>query len=327
VIDTSPSFIIMNQVNTPEKVFDETDDYWNIFIDREKSPLGCRYNRFLNNKINLKSYHVEESKENAKGYLITFGCSWTFGLGASYESGMSEEEYNKISFDEKLCYNNSWRKLVSDKLNFENINFSLPCCSNEAQFMLAEKFFSSKFFKKIKNEKPIIVLWGITALSRSMFWSVKSQSYTTIFPTLSQSKFNNKTDELYRKSYYATAFDEQMRKIELEEKIIFWDTVFEQFKIKNFWFDSFCSNDYSAQLKNLIYSSDRNRDLLYLLCLKNAKRLRKKMKGDVNHMSFGNVDNKKIKFLLNQGLVNPYTLHPVKIANQQIANIFTDVLM
>ena len=28
--------------------------------------------------------------------LITFGCSWTFGIGANYEKGMSREQYEDL---------------------------------------------------------------------------------------------------------------------------------------------------------------------------------------------------------------------------------------
>ena len=36
--------------------------------------------------------------------LVTFGCSWTYGVGANYKEGMEEEEYMKTAWNEDLIF-------------------------------------------------------------------------------------------------------------------------------------------------------------------------------------------------------------------------------
>lgn len=296
----------------------------------ESSEKVIKYLEALNDKLDLQSYDVEEPKKDSEGYLITFGCSWTYGLGSGYKPGMTQDQYDDVSFNPKICYENSWRKFVCDELNFENINFSLPTSSNDAQFMLAERFFSSDYFKDIKDTKPIHVLWGITDLARKTIWSNISKSYITLFPNYSLSA--DETDDILQKLYYKNSFNDDIEREQLQHKIVFWDYFFEQLNVNNFWFDSFSSNNYSIEIKTLIDYQDEDRDLLYFLCMENSYTSSKEFvesflnKNDSRHTSFGVRDNHKIEFLLRQHLINPYTLHPVKVANQQIAKFFIDSL-
>ena len=169
-------------------------------------------------------------------------------------------------------------------------------------------------------------MWGITALARKTFWSNVNDSHITIFPNYALS--NSKKDEIFQKIYYKTSFNEDVEKDELETKMLFWDCFFEQMNVKNFWFDSFSSNNYSQKIKTLIDYKKKNRDLSYFLCMANSQECDKKSinnfldKNDQKHTSFGMRDNHKIEFLLHQHLVNPYTLHPIAFAHKQISLFF-----
>lgn len=280
------------------------------------------YIESLNNKINLEVYPSVCPKKDKDGYLITLGCSWTYGLGSGYKSGMTQDNFEDICFDELICYENSWRKTICDELNLENINLSLPTSGNDIQFDIAERFFSSDTFKTIKKDKPIYVLWGITSLSRKTLWSNISKNYITFFANYSLS--NDRKDDLLRTLYFKTSFDESVTQKEVENKMKFWDYFFEQIGVNNLWFDSFSSNEYSYRSKRMIDYRKKNRDLSYFLCLSHAQYLQNKEiktfadKNDVKHTSMGDRDNSKIEFLLVQHLVNPYTLHPVKTSHQLI---------
>lgn len=285
----------------------------------------------LKQKCDFQINFPENDKETPDGYLITFGCSWTYGVGSHWEPGMTEKEYKETAWDHELVYQHSWRKIISDQLNLTNINFSEAGVSNDYQFTVAEIFFSSDLWKFIEEtSKPVVVLWGTTALIRKTVWNVKEHKNCTLCIDNEYSdsfvNFPNRDERIIRnfeRIYAKLFFDPSVELNNLWHKMHFWNTFFEKANVKNFWFDSFNSFNYPRQIKNLIGYENSNRDLLFYLC---------KINGDIiiedeMHKSGWCIDNKKIEFLFKNNLVNPYSFHPTKNCHKQIGEFFMENLL
>jgi len=251
--------------------------------------------------------------------LLTFGCSWTFGEGSGYEDWMNEKEYEKIRENEKICYENGWRKRVIEHFDIDHINFGEPGSSNDRQFRLAKQFFASKKFEEIYTSyKKIIVLWGITATNRYDFWCKDTNRYEKILLNNSEidvKKYNQYEDHLGL-MLKKLSYDHHIRINELEVEIIFWNQYFKLLKIKNFWFDTFYSIKYKIKPVNFFDIDKPKRDLLSVLCDK--KRDHYNVKSIMNENTFDYAKNK--------GIVNEYSLHPKKEGYSLIADYFIDRL-
>lgn len=113
-----------------------------------------------------------------KKLLITFGCSWTFGVGCGYQEGMSEEKYKEIAWEKSHADTYSFRTIISNNLGFDNINFAVGGSPNQKQLRLAKEFFFSNRFKKLQQEyDKIVVLWGITSTARNEVYSSNKKDY------------------------------------------------------------------------------------------------------------------------------------------------------
>ena len=96
--------------------------------------------------------------------LVTFGCSWTKGVGIHYKPGMSHEEYHKDKTTHENCPiqdSLSFRALLAERLGFENINYSQGASSNHRQERYATEYFNEN------SPEDTVVLWGITSLVRN----------------------------------------------------------------------------------------------------------------------------------------------------------------
>ena len=120
-----------------------------------------------------------------KKLLITFGCSWTFGMSINYLPGMSKDELQKTNENVTDTANKlSFRGLLSAKYNFTNKNFASGASSNQRQFRLAKNFFQSSDFARCKLEyDKIIVLWGITSTARYEMFNVLTNQLSNFFLT------------------------------------------------------------------------------------------------------------------------------------------------
>ena len=265
--------------------------------------------------------------ETPDGYLITFGCSWTYGVGSFYESEMTEKEYKQIAWDTELTYQHSWRKIVADKLNLININFSIGASTNELQFMMAEIFFSSDLWKFIEeSSKKVIVLWGTTSLLRKTVWSVKDKQNITVWLDVDSDMDRDKTQRIiniFSNIYTKLFFDSDNEINNLCHRMNCWNTFFEKVNVRNFWFDTFISFNYPKQIKNLIGVEETDRDLLFYLCKINGNIINEKK----IHRSTWSIDNKKIEFLYKNQLVNPYSFHPTRECHKQLGEFFIQKLL
>jgi hypothetical protein len=169
--------------------------------------------------------------------LITFGCSWTFGIGLNYEPGMDYSTYQSGYRARDLAESHSFRAILSNRYNLHNINFARGGTSNQTQFRLAEDFFSSSEFQTVRSQySDITVLWGITSVMRNETYFSKEKL---------QKSFFYSDNSLLSKAIVADHFNQQHEISMLGKKIQFWDTVFDAFKIRNMWFDTFNHHDYN----------------------------------------------------------------------------------
>ena len=74
------------------------------------------------------------------GLLVSFGCSWTHGVGSAYEKGMTLDEYKLTSHHKETITPNSFRYILAEKFNLENVNFARGGSSNQTQFRGAIEF-------------------------------------------------------------------------------------------------------------------------------------------------------------------------------------------
>lgn len=180
-------------------------------------------------------------KQHNDKLLITFGCSWTFGVGCNYVKGMSESEFKKNAWNQHQCDSHSFRGILSKKLGFDNLNFSLGGSSNQAQFRLAENFFCSPMFVHYqKIYSSIKVLWGITSVLRGEFYCVDSDRPENVCYTVS--------NKLLSKCILAHHLDLEHEISMIEHKIRFWNQWFALHNIKNYWFDTFNHHDYARAI-------------------------------------------------------------------------------
>jgi hypothetical protein len=236
-----------------------------------------------------------------KNILVTFGCSWTYGVGAHYETGMTDEEYKINAWNTAIIEQYAFRKLISDKINFKNINFSCGGSSNQRQFRLAKEFFLSKD-EQWFHDKNIIVLWGLTSLYRNEFFDASKNEYYNFF--LDEKGFA----QIILKKYFSEPIELQ----KLSEEMKMFDHFFYQKNIKNYWYNTFNEHTYTFKFDNLLFNG---RDLLSII-------VKDYDNNDKYHVSDWKDTDRKITRAKEQGLVNPFSLHPTAHSHKIIADYF-----
>ena len=177
--------------------------------------------------------------------LITFGCSWTYGIGVCYYPGISSAEWEKNFRDKDFADTLSFRGIISKKLNFTNKNFSAGASSNQMQFRLAKEYFSSNEFERDKEYyNEVIVLWGITSIYRDELYS-NTTDKTVNFLYSNKENMLNASEKKAHDQYFKHFFNDndEIRKIALD--ILFWDKFFYKNNVTNYWFDTFNHLNYT----------------------------------------------------------------------------------
>jgi hypothetical protein len=243
--------------------------------------------------------------------LITFGCSWTYGVGVGHEPGMSLDEYKAIAWKGNICSQLSFRGLLSKKYGFKkNINFSQGGSSNQLQFRLAKEFFPSDEFKKLQSKfDQIIVLWGITSTARNELYFNSCNHPENFFYSYDMPEAKVMTKYFYNHEYEVA---------QLLTNIRFWNDYFKSKNISNLWFDTFNHHEYEQfVLENLIFTEENPRDLLSKLAIKNGQ-----LDIDTNyHTSDWQIDSNRIEYLVNIGILNRHSLHPTQQGHAQISEM------
>lgn len=176
-----------------------------------------------------------------KTLLITFGCSWTYGVGAGWSTDMSKKQYDVIKRDPSMCSKLSFRGILADRFDMHNLNFAFGGSSNQAQFRRAEKFFISDYFKNLRKEySDVIVLWGITSTSRNEVYGLDTKKYRGFF--------YSDADKFWplSKDFLMYTYDHAVEVIELKMKMAHWNEYFLSMGIQNRWFDTFNHHDYDC---------------------------------------------------------------------------------
>ena len=193
-----------------------------------------------------------------KKILVTFGCSWTFGVGANYVKGMSESEYTENAWNDIISSNLSFRGLISKNLEFKNINFAIPGSSNQRQFRLAKKFFFSDFFNNLKNHNEILVLWGITSTARNELYSIEDSNYRNFFYT----ERSNPPAWPFPKNFLMYSYDHNNSVHNLIQEIKMFNLLFDRHDIKCIWFDTFNHHDYKKNKNSLTPHEEKSYNIL-----------------------------------------------------------------
>lgn len=251
--------------------------------------------------------------QTCKRALITFGCSWTSGIGVGYRPGMSKEEFQKIAWDKQFTNPLSFRGIISREYGFDNISFAYGGSSNQMQFRLAKEFFvSSQFDELRKNYEDIVVLWTITSTARNEMFSIEKNSL-----------YNFKYDETDTNLVQAIAkfsynHDHEVKMLTTE--MLFWNDYFKHKGLKNIWLDMFNHHNYSIDIKNLIGNESNCRDMLSQLCIKNGFK-------DIDknyHKSSWHIDSNRVSFLVDCGVLNPISKHPTELGHRQITELIIE---
>jgi hypothetical protein len=265
----------------------------------------------------------------------------------------------KIAWSDELNNKFSFRGILAEKFELVNKNFAAGGSSNQKQFRLAKKFFTSVYFSKLqKKYDNIIVLWGITSTARNEFYQISTNDYFNFF-------YSDKSDSNwpFPKLLVKHSYDHNTCVDELSTEILFWNEFFKYKNIKNLWFDTFNHHDYfyinendynifkgadwpvwenyvvnnftgvSRDIVNeitdsfwtnfgdnkIIYREINPRDLMSLLA---------KEYGLIDidthmHTSEWINDTNRVDFLVSIKILNPISYHPTKLGHQKIAEILT----
>ena len=268
--------------------------------------------------------------------LVTFGCSWTFGTRCWYDETNKESEDNMIKQKQQAVINKDKSKLIEfrkikkanekkylDKLTFRallaqrhdynQINFASKASSNHTQMRRAQEFFNTDEWKKYNK---VIVLWGITSTARGEVWvkEIPKSKFTieerknTVgeFKSFLYTK-NSEIAKIMRESHY----DNESEVRRLATNMNHWNTYFKLLGVENYWFDTF--NHHNYDVTSMIFKNDKPRDLMSKLCMYEGE--------DNYHHSSYRIDCKIPKLLIERGILNPHSLHPTVKGHVMIADM------
>jgi hypothetical protein len=249
-----------------------------------------------------------------KTLFVTFGCSWTYGVGVGYLPGMSQEDYKKIAWCPEITNLRSFRGLLSAKFGLDNRNFAHGGSSNQRQFRLAKIFFTSEDFRNLQKQyDKIIVLHAITSTARTELFSNETNQLVNFKFDLDKSKLS----EYYVK--YSYNHKNEIHQLALE--MLFWNEFYCAKNIKNIWVDTFNTHEYPCQIDNLFHAENtQSRDLLSQLAMSNGL-------SDLDgkyHLSSWVSDSNRVSFLLKKGIINPHSMHPTRLGHEQITELLSD---
>lgn len=243
------------------------------------------------------------------GALITFGCSWMYGIGVGYEVGMTFETFESIRRDADICGKFSYRGLLSSKFNLSNINFSQGGSSNQMQLRRAKIFFSSAEFEKLQSQhNNIIVVWGITSTARTEMFDLDTGILTNF-------KYDAEVTPKISEMMVKYSYDHTNEVAQLSMEMKFWNSYFNSIGVRNIWIDSFNMHDYMSPIPNLFNNGRHYRDLMSTL----VANLHMPIMDIRYHKSSWKVDYDRVSTLLQSGHLDPFSMHPTKSAHRDIA--------
>jgi len=248
----------------------------------------------------------------SKRLLLTFGCSWMYGVGVGYTPGMKYFFFKTLAWDNEFSEQYSFRSLVSKELNLVNKNFSEGRSSNQRQFRYAKNYFGSDDFQKdLDTYDQIIVFHAITDTARNELFDKKTND-------LKSFKYDNESE--IAKIIITEHYDHNFELSLLNDEFKFWDMFYKKFNITNIWADTFNHHNYKHKTSNFLGDELPERDLMSQLAKLNGYG----QSLDDYHLSSWKVDCKRAEFLLERGLLNPFSIHPTKEGHIQLSKIVLD---
>lgn len=237
-----------------------------------------------------------------KNILLTFGCSWTFGIGVGWKPGMPRSEYQKIHDDKAYAAQYSFRAILANQYNLTNKNFAVGGSSNDLQFRQAENHLLKTPHNEFDN---VIVIWGITSVYRKEWYNVEQGVWENVM-FADKLKDNPPIAREYIKNHLHPSVENSM----LESKMLLWNTWFEHHGIKNYWFNTFNTHKYNNSIPRMLYNGV---DLLTLMSQESD---------DGYHKSrwYDEVDIRS-QACIDRGLLNPISRHPTVEGHKEIANL------
>jgi hypothetical protein len=150
--------IIINYGLTNKKLYFHSTDYEELYLKnkKEKGPDWYYYDNEIEYKYNSWGYRTKEFDDLDKDYLLTFGCSYTEGIGLHYED--------------------MWSTKLSKVLNLDI--FNLGSGGNGADFQMYNTILFFNYVLKL-NKLPKLVVYQWPEKHRSTF-AFKSKEYSEI---------------------------------------------------------------------------------------------------------------------------------------------------
>lgn len=245
-----------------------------------------------------------------KTALVTFGCSWTYGVGVCYEPGMSKEDLKENAWNEEYCDKFSFRGILSEKYDFCNLNFSAGGSSNQMQFRKVKELFGIDSINNLFDTyKSIIVLHGLTSTSRNEMYVSHLNKLENFMYTEGSVHAKIMSRHFYDHDYEVKSLDREMN---------FFDAFYSFAGIKHFWFDTFNTHNYQRVSDHMIGKTNPGRDLLTTM----AKMVGLDSPDNQYHRADWAMDTNRIEILEKNGFINPHTKHPTKDGHRMIAEIF-----
>lgn len=179
----------------------------------------------------------------AETLLITFGCSWTFGVGAAWQRWHDLDQYNAVAWDQDLCFQQGWRGKLCARLGCQNVNFSKGGSSNQKQFRRATEFFSSPQWQRLRTQyHNIKVLWGITSTARNELYCLE-RGYLWNF-------FYHKPSD-HSRFFLMHSYDHDHEVEILHRDMRHWNHFLQSQNVDVHWFDTFNTHDYANRVPGL----------------------------------------------------------------------------
>ena len=243
---------------------------------------------------------------------------------------MTKAEYKQDAWAPAICNKKSFRGILADQLQIENINYSKGGASNDRNFRLLSEILGDKEARKSFLESNPIVLFGITSTARVERKYIGSKDWHNDFFRDSLStlrfldddyKFNiedlplfwddkvNLYEALHMKLHYN--HEDEVKK--LYHYMNLYNQIFEKFNVPVLWYDTFNTHDYLNKIDNFFDGEDLLTELL------NYKKINIKTDKKWYHFSDHIDDDPRIALGIKNNLLNPYTMHPTEEGHEIIA--------
>ena len=238
--------------------------------------------------------------------LLTFGDSWSYGIGAGYQDSWTPEYYHKHKSNKAVADKYAFRTILAKELDAEeNKDFSRPGGANDTQF----RRFYTNYYKQgriddisYEFEPEDVILWGITSLYRMEF--LESDLNATRVYTVPRE--GNTFTELYAAEY----FDLNYQRFKCLYDMKHVERLCKDIGCKIIWYNFF-NDHHFPDMENFLWNGS---SLLSTMIHDYAP-------NDKYHMSTWDDTDRKIKRAIELKLCNPISGHPTIEGHKLIADI------